>query len=306
MGENRMKRAWRVLVLAVSVLAGACTDSDIGTEYIEISEEESGLQFYGPGLAGGYRQILTGQDSHFVRQTIATYGPKSGEFPYARIYFTETPPDRFFARSLPVEDTLEQWFSDKTIEVGVSATAVNAIGRVDFVTATVDGVACVVWLQTFGAKDNTGVGTGLINGFYCRGQGSTMTTSEAEYIVKLVGHREHGAIEPPTGWPDMSGTRIQVIWANDNADVDNYEARIELPTESMDGAIRIVPGAGRDCRGVVSYRGRGEQVITMSWSLSCADGTTAKGTLRQRMYQTSSYLVGDGTDSRGRNVAIID
>lgn len=195
-----MKRVWLLIVLAACVSAGGCAATDIGTEYVEISEEESGLQFYGPGLAGGYRHFLSGQDDHFVSRTVATYGPKSGEYPFARIYISETPPDRYFARSMPVEDTVKQWFADKTIEMGATASAVNAIGRVDFITAIVDGVACVVWLQTFGTKDNTGVGTGLLNGYYCRGRGSMMTASEAEFIVKLVGHREHGTVEPPAGW----------------------------------------------------------------------------------------------------------
>jgi len=195
-----MTRARALLVLAAFAFAEGCAETDIGTEYVEISEEESALQFYGPGLAGGYRQVLTGEDEHFVRRTVATYGPKSGEFPFARIYFSETPPDRYFARSLPVVDTIDRWFRERTYQIGVKASAVNAIGRVDFVTATVDGAACVVWLQTFGAKDGTGVGTGLINGFYCRGPGSMMATSEAESIVKLVGHREEGAIAAPQGW----------------------------------------------------------------------------------------------------------
>jgi len=199
-----MKRVWMLLALAASALTGACSQTDIGTEYVEVSEQEAGLQFYGPGLAGGYRQFLTGQDEHYVRHTSAAYGPKSGEFPFARMFYSETPPDRYFARTMPVEDTLEQWFSDKTIVVGEISSAVNAIGRIDFVTVTVDGAACVVWLQAFGEKEGTGAGTGVINGFYCRGYGSMMSASEAERIVKLVGHRKYGEVAPPNGWSSAS------------------------------------------------------------------------------------------------------
>jgi len=243
-----MTRALILLALTAFALAGGCAATDIGTEYIEISEEESGLQFYGPGLAGGYRHILTGRDDHFVRRTVATYGPTSGEYPFARIYFSETPPDRYFARSLPVVDTIEQWFSDKSYEIGATAETVNTIGRVDFVTVTVEGTACVVWLQTFGEKDGTGVGTGLINGFYCRGEGPMMTISEAEFIVKLVGHREHGVVDPPAGWLDLSRMRTHVMRADEYADAGKYEARIELTTEAKDGTIRIVPAQAATAR----------------------------------------------------------
>ncbi|UCH75275.1 MAG: hypothetical protein JSU82_05380 [Rhodospirillales bacterium] len=197
-----MRHSFRSTAIAMCLLAAACADSDMGAEYFEISEEESALQFYGPGLAGGYRQFLTGEDQHFVRRTLATYGPQSGEFPFARMYYSETPPNRYFARSLPIEDTIEQWgwFSDKTVEIGAALETVNAIGRVDFLTLTADGVACVIWLQAFGPAEGTGVGSRLLNGFYCRGPGSMMTNSEAESIVKLVGHKEYGAVTPPRDW----------------------------------------------------------------------------------------------------------
>jgi len=194
--------AWMMLALDVSAFAGACTSADIGPEYIEVSEEESGLLFYSPGLADGFRQFLTGHDHHYVRRTIATYGPKAGKFPFARMYFAETPPNRHFTRALPLEKTIEQWgfFQNKTIEAGETASTVNAIGRIDFATATADGVACVVWLQIFGPREGSGVGTRLLNGYYCAGAGVMMSLSEAESIVRLVGHRKYGAVEPPAGW----------------------------------------------------------------------------------------------------------
>lgn len=303
-----MKRTWMLLVLALSALAGACSGNDIGTEYIEVSEEESGLQFYGPGLEDGFRRFLAGHDEYFVKRTTATFGPRSGEFPYARMHLSEMPPGRHFTRVASVVEIVDAWgwFEERAVTKGAKGTTVNNIGRIDFVPVVADGVSCVVWRQVWGLRYAQGEGTNLLDGYYCKGEGPMMSAVEAESIVKLVGHREHGAVDPPSGWPGMSGMRIQVLWANDDADVDKYEARIKLPTETEDGAIRIVPGVGRDCSGVVSYRGRREQVIMMSWSLSCADGMTANGTLRQRMYPTSSYLVGDGTDSGGRNVAIID
>jgi len=196
------QNAWLLLALAISALAGACTAADIGPEYVEVSEEESELLFYGPGLAGGFRQFLTGQDQHFVRRTIASYGPKRGEFPFAAIYFSETPPQRHFTRVLPVKKTIEQWgwFENKSIEFGASGATANTIGRIEFAAATADGVACVIWLQMFGPREGTSAGTRLLNGYYCRGEGPMISAAEAESIVKLVGHRKYGAVEPPARW----------------------------------------------------------------------------------------------------------
>lgn len=191
-----------LMALAVSALAGGCTGTDIGSEYIEISEDESDLQFYGPGLAGGYRQFITGQNEQYVRQTMATYGPRRGEYPFARIYLSETPPMRHYTRVVPVEETIDHWgwFKSKTVKKGAIGATVNTIGRIDFVTATADGVACVFWLQTFGPRDDGGVGTRVLDGYYCRGQSPMISVSEAEAIVRLVGHKEYGAIEAPRGW----------------------------------------------------------------------------------------------------------
>lgn len=198
-----MKQPARILlVLAGSVLAGACAATDIGSEYMEVSEEASELLFYGPGLAGGFRRFVTGQDKHYVRRTVATYGPKLGEYPFAQMYLAETPPTRHFTLVPAVEKTIEdwEWFENKPVEIGASGAAVNAIGRIDFVTATADGIACVVWLQVFGLRDDGGVGTRLLSGFYCKGDGAMIPAAEAGSIVKLVGHRKYGAVAPPKGW----------------------------------------------------------------------------------------------------------
>lgn len=210
--ETGMKRSWMILLaLAIAGFAGSCADTDIGPQYVEISERESGLQFYGPGLAGGYRQFLTGRDNHYVLRTLATYGPKSGGFPFARIFYTETPPDRYFARSIRVEDTLKHWgwFSHKAIETGATEDSVNALGRVEFVTVTADGIACVVWIQAFGMGEGTGAGSRLLNGYYCRGRGPMMTAAEAESIVKLVGHKTYGVVPPPEGWSTAGAPNIE-------------------------------------------------------------------------------------------------
>ncbi len=314
-----MKRGARLLLaLAGPAIVGACTGADIGAEYIEVSEAESELLFYGPGLAGGYRQFLTGQDQHYVRRTIATYGPQRGEFPFARIYLSETPPQRHFTRALPVEKTIEQWgwFKNKTIEIGASDATANAIGRIEFVTMTADGVACMVWLQTFGPREGTGVGTRLLNGYYCKGEGPMIATAEAEAIVKVVGHRRYGAVEPPAGWSAAAtapadravpaSLPIQVMWSNESFGVDSFDGEIVFSDGQETAMMRIGANAGHDCEGVVSYDSKDRDKVNMLWHLTCADGVTAKGKLTISMADNAVHLVGQGEDSRGQIIAITE
>jgi hypothetical protein len=306
------------MALAVSALLGSCTGADIGPEYVEVSEEESQLVFYGPGLAGGFRRFLTGQDEHFVRRTIGEYGPRQGEFPFALIYFSETPPTRHFTSVPRVEETVERWgwFSNKTVEIGGSGTAVNGIGRIDYAIATADGIACVVWLQTSGPREGTGVGTLVLNGYYCRGEGPMMRAPEAESIVKLVGHRKLGAVAPPEGWlaaVAASADRtvpaslpIQVMWSNNSSGVDSFDGEILFSDGQKPGVIRIGTDAGRDCEGVVSYDSEEKDKVNMLWGLTCADGVTASGKLTVRMVDNDVHLVGQGEDSRGQIIAITE
>jgi hypothetical protein len=314
-----MKRsAWLLLALAISSLAGACTGADIGSEYIDVSEDESELLFYGPGLAGGYRQFLTGQDEQYVRRTMATYGPQRGEFPFARIYLSETPPMRHFTRVPPVEKTIEQWgwFGNKTVKIGAVDATVNTIGRIDFVTATADGVACVLWLQTFGPREGSGVGTRVLDGYYCRGRGPMMPVSEAESIVRLVGHKEYGAVEPPAGWSaaiavpahrtEPASLRIQVMWSNASSGVDSFDGEILFSEGQETAVIKIGANTGRDCEGVVSYDREEMDKVNMLWRLTCADGVAASGKLTLRTADNAIHLVGQGEDSSGQIIAITD
>ncbi len=302
-----MRRFARMfLVSTACALAGACTAEDIGPEYFEISEEESELQFYGPGLAGGYRLFLTGEDSYYVRRTIATYGPLYGEFPFARMYIAETPPTRHFTRLLPAKDTVErwEWFQGKTIVTGASGSAVNGIGRIDFAVVTADGVACVVWVQAFGRREHPGVGTGVINGYYCRGAGPMMTVGEAKSIVKFIGHREHGVIAPPSDWSESISLRIRVTWTGGASGGDGVDGHILFSGDRDTGIIRIGAETGRDCEGVVSLDSEQNDGLNMLWGFSCADGVTASGKLTLDTANGDTRLTGRGTDSRGHEVRI--
>jgi hypothetical protein len=192
-----------VAILALSVIVAACDTDDLGTQYTEIGEEESGLLFYGPGLAGGFRRFLVGHDEHHIKRTTASYGPRAGDLPHAQLYFVEMPPGRHFTRLAPVEDMIESWgfFENKTIVRGGKGSAVNVLGRIDYLTFTADSIACVIWRQPLGIKHDRGVGTILLDGYYCKGEGPMMSGAEAEIVVKRIGHRKLGIVDPPAGWP---------------------------------------------------------------------------------------------------------
>ncbi len=298
-------KSW--LAMAASMLAGGCTASDIGPEYVNIDEEESEVLFFGPGLAEGYRQVLTGTDEKFVHRTVALYGPKAGIFPHARIRYAETPPGRQFKRDLKAEATIKHWgwFRDKTVETGATGVTVNAMGRIGYAAATADGVACLVWRQPMGIRDNGGVGTRLLSGYYCKGEGPMISAAEAESIVKLIGHREYGPIDPPEGWSDNNGTvRIAVMWKNASSGLDHFRGIIRVPREGENGAIQVGPRGGRKCSGPLIPAGAQDGRAVMKWSMTCSDGLTAKGSLRYR--QKDDYVIGEGEDSEGRNLALID
>jgi hypothetical protein len=292
--------------MVVSMLAGGCSGGDMGPEYVSINEEESGLLFYGPGLADGYRQILKGTDEKFVRRTVAKYGPQTGKYPHATIYYAETPPGRQFKRDISAEATLKYWgwSRNKTVETGTSGVTVNALGRIGYAAATADGIACLVWRQPMGIRDSGGASTRLLTGYYCRDSGLMFSAAEAESIVKLIGHREYGPIEPPEGWSDTGTVRIAVMWKNASSGLDHFRGIIRVPQEGTNGAIHVGPRGGRKCSGPLTPAGAAAGRTVMKWSLTCSDGLTAKGSLRYR--QKDDYVIGEGEDSEGGNLALID
>lgn len=294
------------LAVAASVLAGACTGGNIGPEYVNVNEEESGLLFYGPGLAEGYRQIITGTDQKFVRRTVAMYGPKTGKYPHARIHYAETPPGQRFKRDVTAEATIRHWgwFRDKTVETGATGTTVNAMGRIGYAAATADGIACLVWRQQMGLRENGGAGTRLLSGYYCKGEGPMISAGEAESIVKLIGHREYGPVDPPRGWLDTETIRIAVMWNNASSGLDHFRGVVQVPREGRNGVIQVGPRGGRKCSGPLIPAGAEDGRTVMKWSITCSDGLSAKGSLRYR--RKDDYVIGEGKDSEGRNLALID
>ena len=189
-----------VVIAALAPFLAGCAAEALGPEYREISEEESGLQFYAPGLEGGYRNIIIGQDAKFIKRMIAVYGPQQGEFPRGQLALIEMPPGRHFTRVNPPGDTIEKWgaFENRNIVRGPTGTAVNKIGRIEYAAFQADGVACVIFRQPFGTIYDTGRGTRLLDGFYCKGEAAMMSAAEAESIVRLVGHHDYGRIAPPS------------------------------------------------------------------------------------------------------------
>lgn len=196
----------RGLTLALLALAGAwlagCAQDSLGPEYTEISEEESGLQFYGPGLKDGFRRIIAGQDEQFITRMMASFGPPEGDYPHGQLMYIEMPPGRHFTRIDPPQKSIGSWglFRDREIVNGPVGSGRNSIGRIDYAVFTADGLSCLILKQPFGTVYGLGRGTMLITGYYCKGVAPMMDAAEAEAIVSVVGHREHGPVTPPADW----------------------------------------------------------------------------------------------------------
>lgn len=187
-----------VLAAATALLIAGCASESLGPEYGEIGEAESGLQFNAPGLEGGYRKFIAGQDEKFINRTVGVYGPRQGEFPHGQLVLIEMPPGRHFTRVNPPKETIDDWgpFKNRKITYGPEGSAVNGIGRIDYAAFLADNLSCVVFRQPFGTVHDTGRGTRLLDGYYCRGETPIMTETEAVAIVKGVGHSEFGPPAP--------------------------------------------------------------------------------------------------------------
>ena len=196
MGNIRRNLA---MVATIALFASGCASESLGPEYSEIKEEESGLQFNAPGLEGGYRKFISGQDEKFINRMVGVYGPRQGEFPHGQLVLIEMPPGRHFTRINPPKETIDDWgpFKNRTINHGPAGTAVNAIGRIDYAAFLADNLSCVVFRQPFGTIHDTGRGTRLLDGYYCKGEAPMMTEGEAEAIIQTVGHRKYGPANSP-------------------------------------------------------------------------------------------------------------
>lgn len=204
----RIARVLPTVVLAAMLTA--CTQNDMGSEYEEIAEEKTNLVFYGPGLNGGYRQFLTGKSPRYDTVTIGIYGPGSGSFPRAQIVLHEAAPQRHFltAPSLSKYVAKREFFKGRDITPGKEGETNNAAGSIRYLTFLADTMPCVAFVQFMGVRDEGGLGDKRLLGFYCRGEGQpAISAGEAVEIVKTIGHRKHGAPEPPKGW---DGARSKV------------------------------------------------------------------------------------------------
>lgn len=310
-----MIRICQIAIAALALLSVGCTQDSLGPEYREISEEESGLQFYAPGLEGGYRKILYGQDEQFVKHTAAVYGPKRGEYPYGQIILIEMPPGRHFTRVDPPQDSIKEWgpFENRTITLGPTGSAVNAIGRIDYATFQADGAACVIFRQVFGTAYDAGYGTYLLDGYYCKGEAPMMTDSEAVSVTGVVGHRKFGPIEAPAGWDARANAKtepgtmpILVRWEANGRQFPGRltftggKTRDEPP--SIWGEIQVHDGPHGGCDGKFTLTAAGSKMAG-DWSLDCADGATAKGTLFLK--KSKLPITGSGEDSDAHSITFV-
>lgn len=199
-----LKRIARVAPpLVLAAMLGACAASDMGMEFEEIPEENSNLVFYGPGLDGGYRNFLTGKSPQFDTITVGMYGPRRGGFPRALLRLDEAAPQRHFLTEPALSRYVAEmeFFKGRKIAPGGEGKTRNPAGDIRYLTFLADAMPCVAFMQFMGFRDEGGLGDKRLSGFYCRGEGKpAISAGEAVEIVQAIGHREHGAPEPPAGW----------------------------------------------------------------------------------------------------------
>lgn len=303
------RRRKLIVVVAATLLIAGCTGESLGPEYGEISEEESGLQFYAPGLAGGYRKIISGQDEQYINRMVAQYGPERGEFPHAQLILIEMPPRYYLPSMPPPQDTLDDWglFENRTITQGPVGTAVNKIGRIKYAALRADKLSCVVFQQPFGTVYGSGGGgTHLIGGYYCKGEAPMMTEAEAEAIVKAVGHRKYGPIEPPAAWnaaaPSAAARRkldLVVLWAEGNG-TKRLTGTAYIGGKNQQTELRIFVGERGSCHGALAPDSGVDSAKEGAWKLWCGDGSKASG-----RYRTSGEsAAGSGMDENANKVSL--
>ena len=189
--------------LVLAAMLAACAANDMGMEFAEIGEADSNLVFYGPGLDGGYRKFLIAKNPQFDTITVGIYGPRRGGFPRAQIVLYEGAPGRYFPTAPELSRYLAEteFFKGRKIIPGQEDNTRNAAGDIRYLTFMADAIPCIAFQQFMGFRDDGGMGTKRLSGYYCRGEGKpTISAGEAVEIVNTIGHRKHGVPEPPKGW----------------------------------------------------------------------------------------------------------
>lgn len=297
-----------VIIAIVAPFLAGCADDALGPEYGEIGEAESGLQFFAPGLNGGYRKFIYGQDERYVKRTIGLYGPKQGEYPHGQLILIEMPPRLYFPNVTAPQDSIDDWgqFENRAITHGPVGTAVNKIGRIDYAAFLADELSCVIVRQTFGTAYGSGGGTRLIGGYYCKGETPMMTKGEAVAIAKAIGHRKYGPIEPPEGWPvaekPIAAKRqfdLTVVWAGADG-TKRLTGTAYIGEESQPTELRIYQGESGSCHGAMAPDTATGKPKEGSWELRCGDGSRASG----RYTTTGGSMTGSGKDGDANKVSL--
>lgn len=187
----------------LSVLAACVTSSDIGKKSEEISEAESDLVFYGPGLEGGFRRIITGMNGPRARQTFAMYGPKKGKTPYANIVMLHVGSLNYYFKKQSIEKTVAIWAQNENNPPSIvdEGYVVNKLGKALYATYMEGGEACVAFILNYGGSEaNSLAGNRKMTGHYCDKRTSNFSHEEVTRILKTLGDKNVKYPEPPIGW----------------------------------------------------------------------------------------------------------
>jgi len=214
-----------IIILSFIGLAACDTTSDLGVEFTEITEEESDLVFYGPGLQGGFRRIISGKvPKDDEEKTIAFYGPALGKTPYAEIHHNRITRHNSYFNNIPLDSFAENLMAEikETSNIPPTLfekdTAINKLGNIHYLTYLDGDETCISFFQIYGnygsSKDR------LIAGSYYDEGTVGFNLSQIKYILSMIGDKKVNTPFKPQSWlvkkssPNLTGERSFKILLN--------------------------------------------------------------------------------------------
>jgi len=308
----------------VLLLSGCQTTSDLGGENKEISEAESNIVFYGPGLDGGFRRIISGHDSKTrMDQVISIYGPRAGKTPYAEIYYKRITRTNYFFKNLKIDTLIDRVLSDyedgavNKPDIIAKGQKKNKLGVIHYATYMLPDEACVMFFQTYGkyADGPNLKGDKLIAGSYCDAASKPFTDHQVEGVLSMLGDKNSKYPEKPKGWAaaEVSSDallqrKMAAKWLfsldwDDVGEINNIPVTLNLDGVDLIGSFEFTQSMLGQCKGlgrIDAYKlNHTKSNLMGSWEITCAK-VTASGNITARAQDGS----GTGRDSKGRMIIV--
>ena len=188
-------RLARAAVLVGALLppgAGALAQGgDLGREWLALKPENASIVFSAPGLDGQRVRFLRTQAdnlSYTVENAVWT-GPDS-RYAKAVLQYVKLSPGYRFPVAVDPQVLVDRFdgLKGKNIAFDRSRFATNALGRITYRRFRFDQVACIVFLQQWGAGD--GAGDQQLGGYYCNEPGEPLGFELTQRVLDAIRIRD--------------------------------------------------------------------------------------------------------------------